>query len=123
MSDTTDSGFDFDTWARLAREDPEEFEQRRQAAIQTVIDARPDLRPRLEGLQFRLDAERRLARTPLKSCLRMSQMMWDSFYSLKGQLDEFTASVRGEQSLTPAPQASAEIIPLHRSDQTNSNNK
>jgi hypothetical protein len=117
MSEPSDSGFDFAAWARLAKEDPEEFERRRQQEIRKLIDARPDLRHRLEGLQFRIDAERMLARTPLKACLRMSTMMWDSFYDLKDQLDALAAGVRGTAPLTSTTTNSrpADVIPLRKS--------
>lgn len=127
MSEPSDAGFDFETWAKLAKEDPEAFERRRQEEIRKVIDARPDLRPRLEGLQFRLDAERKLARTPLKACLRMSTLMWESFYDLKDQLDGLAAETRGRAPLVsvtssiPPTQRSADIIPLRKPAKNNDN--
>jgi hypothetical protein len=113
MSEPSDAGFDFEAWATLARENPEEFERRREQEIRKVIDARPDLRHRLEGLQFRIDAERKLARTPLKACLRISALMWDSFYALKYELDGLAAGVRGTEPAPPVcmPRR-AEVIPL-----------
>lgn len=121
MSEATDSTFDFESWAALARDNPEEFERRRQAEIRKVIDARPDLKPRLEGLQFRIDAERTLARTPLKACLRISTMMWNSFYDLKDELEDLahTTSQTGPTPVptgpTPAaPVKVAEVIPLRK---------
>lgn len=116
MREPIDAGFDFEAWAKLAKEDPEEFERRRLEEIRKLIDARPDLRHRLEGLQFRIDAERKLARTPLKACLRMSTLMWESFYDLKGQLDGLAAGVRGTATLTPATPAGrpADVIPLRK---------
>jgi hypothetical protein len=99
MSAFQPSEFDFEEWARLARADPQAFEERRREEIRRVIDARPDLRPRLEGLQFRLDGERQLARTPLRACLRMSSLMWDSFHTLKDRLDEL-AGVGSRRALT-----------------------
>ncbi len=116
MREPIEAGFDFEAWAKLAKEDPEEFERRRLEEIRKLIDSRPDLRHRLEGLQFRIDAERKLARTPLKACLRMSTLMWESFYDLKDQLDGLAAGVRGTARLTPATPASrpAEVIPLRK---------
>jgi hypothetical protein len=122
MDETSEAGFDFETWSKLAREDPGEFERRRAQAIRTVIDARPELRQRLEGLQFRIDAERKLARTPLKACLRISTLMWNSFYDLKDGLDGLVSETRGE---APLPAISkpreAEVIPLRRSPPTDKN--
>jgi len=115
MNESSDAGFDFEAWAVLARENPEEFERRREQEIRKVIDARPDLRHRLEGLQFRIDAERKLARTPLKACLRISTLMWNSFYDLKDQLDGLASGVRGDESIPQDPVLRhAEVIPLRK---------
>jgi len=122
MSEPSDPAFDFEAWAKLARENPEEFERRRGQEIRKVIDARPDLRHRLEGLQFRIDAERKLARTPLKACLRISTLMWNRFYDLKDQLDGLAAGVRGFEPLSSASTPrQADIIPLRRPPYTDNN--
>lgn len=120
MSEPSGAEFDFEAWAKLARENPEEFERRREQEIRKVIDARPDLKHRLEGLQFRIDAERKLARTPLKACLRVSTLMWNSFYDLKEQLDGLATEACGTAPLpsTAAPKH-ADIIPLRRSSEAN----
>ena len=121
MSEPSDAGFDFEAWATLARENPEEFERLREQEIRKVIDARPDLRHRLEGLQFRIDAERKLARTPLKACLRISTLMWDSFYDLKDQLDGLAAGVRSSEPIPPVSTGrQAEVIPLRRPSSSDS---
>jgi hypothetical protein len=77
--------FDFDEWARLARTDPFAFEARRLAIIESYLRQfpPPDQR-RLRGLQFRIDMERRRARTPMAACLRLSAMMWDSLLGTHG---------------------------------------
>ena len=124
MSETSDLAFDFEAWATLAREQPEEFERRREQEIRKVIDARPDLQHRLEGLQFRIDAERKLARTPLKACLRISTLMWNSFYDLKDQLDGLAAGAGDTESPAPVPtHRQAEIIPLRWPANTGDNNR
>jgi len=84
--------FDFDEWARLARTDPSAFEARRLALIEDYLGQfpPPDQR-RLRGLQFRIDMERRRARTPMAACIRLSAMMWDSLlgaHGLKTALDQ-----------------------------------
>lgn len=71
--------FDFDEWASLAKANPHAFEERRQALIDNFLGQFPDPeRRRLRGLQFRIDMERRRARTPMAACIRLSSMMWDS---------------------------------------------
>ena len=67
----------FDHWSELARTDPEGFEARRREAIEEAIQqADVRNRDRLRRLQWRIDQERRLARTPLAACMRLSAMMW-----------------------------------------------
>jgi hypothetical protein len=71
-------GFDFAGWARLAREDPQAFERERARLIGQLIEAAPaEQRPRLEALQWRVEQVRRLSRTPLAACLKLSSMMWE----------------------------------------------
>jgi len=68
---------DFDAWSEMAKNDPESFESMRLAAIEAVIENAPEAnRERLRRLQWRIDQERRLARTPMGACLRISRMMW-----------------------------------------------
>jgi hypothetical protein len=92
------SDFDFDAWALLARDDPEEFERRRRAAIDALIASSPESQRRLAGIQFRIDMERRLAHTPLKACLRLSEMMWDTFLELQPALAEMYSHAAGAAS-------------------------
>jgi len=68
---------DFDRWMRLAEEDLESFEATRVAAIEELIESfSPANRDRMRRLQWRIDQERRLAKSPMGSCLRLSKMMW-----------------------------------------------
>lgn len=77
--------FDFDEWKDLASIDPDAFERRRQAVIDEFLSSVPESRQRrLRGLQFRIDMERRRARTPMGACIRISQMMWDSLVGPQG---------------------------------------
>jgi len=77
--------FDFDEWAALARTDPQAFEARRVALIEDYLGQFPNPeQQRLRGLQFRIDMERRRARTPMAGCLRLSAMMWDSLLGDQG---------------------------------------
>lgn len=80
-----DFAFDFDEWAALARTDPQAFEARRLALIEDYLRQFPSPeQQRLRGLQFRIDMERRRARTPMAGCLRLSAMMWDSLLGNRG---------------------------------------
>jgi len=73
--------FSFEEWEQLAREDLNTFEIRRKVILkQAIAQASPELHQKLEGLQFRIDMERRKARTPMASCLRINCMMMDHIY-------------------------------------------
>ena len=77
--------FNFDEWANLATRDPGEFEQRRQNCIEQFIGRYPASRQkRLRGLQFRIDMERKRARTPMGACVKLSSMMWDTVMGDEG---------------------------------------
>ncbi len=79
--------FEFDEWLGIARRDPDAFEKMRRSAIDSVISqAPPANQQRLRCLQWRIDQERRRARTPLAACIRISQMMWESVTGQGGLL-------------------------------------
>ena len=102
--------FNFDAWAKLAKDDPAEFERRRELTLRAAIDAAPPVfRQRLEGLQFRLNMERERSATPLASCVRINTLMWAGFYRLRKQL--LAASGPAPRPETD-PKHSAEVIPL-----------
>ena len=102
--------FDFDAWAKLAKDDPAEFERRRELALRAAIDAAPpDFRQRLEGLQIRLNSERQRSPTPLASCAAMNSLLWAGFYRLRKEL---TAAASGTPPPRPAAQQTAKVIPL-----------
>ncbi|MDD5240792.1 MAG: DUF3135 domain-containing protein [Sulfuricella sp.] len=95
-------GFDFNELADLARTDPDGFTRRRLALIQGAIANAPEKNHvRLERLQFRIDAKRRLARTPMKACLQISSMMWDSFSDLRETLSPFSEQYEFQDSRKP----------------------
>jgi hypothetical protein len=75
------SEFDFDQWAELAECDPQGFEEQRTEVLRAAIEAAPpEMRRRLEGLQFQVDMERRRAKTPMAACIRLSTLMMDMLY-------------------------------------------
>ena len=82
------SDIDFDRWARIAKEDPEQFESMRKQMIDEQIAKAPQhLRQRLEGLQWRIDQIRRQAENPMAACLIIYQEMWDSVLGKRGLLN------------------------------------
>lgn len=87
MYDTSLRSFDFDEWMRLAQQQPEEFNKRREAVIEAAIAKAPGhLEPRLRGLQWKIDRIRDTSANPLAACVRISRMMWDSIYAENGLL-------------------------------------
>jgi hypothetical protein len=104
--------FDVDEWQRLAREDPAEFERRRQATVEALIThAPPEHRKRLRALQSRIDLERRRAKTPLGAAVRLNSMMWERFGQLRGALQ---ALAEGEP--VPERENTAQILPFPKPD-------
>jgi Protein of unknown function (DUF3135) len=105
--------FDVDEWQRLAREDPLEFERRRQASIESLIGQAPlELRDRLRALQCRIDLERRRAKTPLEATVRLQSMMWERF----GQLRETLQALTGQAPAAPLRRTGARILPFTKRD-------
>jgi hypothetical protein len=80
---------DFDVLATMAQTDPAGLEALRQRLCEELIaSAPPHMQRRLRGLQFQIDAQRRLAKTPLQACLKISEMMHDSFAELRAALNQ-----------------------------------
>lgn len=76
--------------SRLARDDPEAFEAVRQQLIGDLIHRAPEkIQRRLEGLQFRVDHIRRRSRNSLGATVKIYQMMWHSFMTLRHELMTF----------------------------------
>ncbi|MBI1396872.1 MAG: DUF3135 domain-containing protein [Betaproteobacteria bacterium] len=111
--------FDWETWSTLARDDPEEFERRRIAAIEDFISRAPsENQQRLRGLQFRIDMERERSSSPLGACIRMNRMMWESFSDLRNALEGLTAELEGaprEPVLSRQDMPKAQVLPFRGS--------
>ena len=100
--------FNFEEWLELAQRDPEGFEQRRRAVIESYLNNLPlDKQRRLRGLQFRIDMERQRAHTAMGACIKLSSMMWDALAGPKG----LAASI---QMLTTARPRTGNPEPLHK---------
>jgi len=123
MADSDKVEFDFDSWSKLAADDPASFEAMRQAAIEECIaKATPEQQVRLRSLQWRIEQERRQAKTPLAACMRISRMMWERLAGSGGLLEHLQAIQNGWNgrdldSLQPAVSESrAKIVPFSRQD-------
>ncbi len=85
----------FEVLVDMARNDPEGLETLRRSLTNAVIAtaSSEQSRRRLQGIQFRVDLERRRAATPLAATIRISEMMCRSLAELHASL------------LTPAEEA------------------
>ncbi len=117
MNTTDIAGKDFADWVELAENDPAAFEKLRLAAIESYIESVPhEHQQRLRRLQWRIDQERRLARTPMAACLRLSRMMWDSLLGqggLRERLEGLGGLLQGAQT---QERPRAVVLPLARGD-------
>ena len=111
----------FDEWAEMASQDPATFEKMRIAAIEQYIGSMPaEQQERLRRVQWRVDQERRLARTPMQACIRISRMMWESV-SGRGGLRDHLLQLQGMLEGAPsgaeasgAPAQGARIVRFGR---------
>ena len=80
--------FDFDAWMALYKKDPESFEKQKKDLVQEVINQAPEkMQRRLNGLQWQIDTEVKLAKNSLDGCIKVYQMMMDSVYEPGGLLE------------------------------------
>ncbi len=108
------SRLDFDEWMNLAKNDPEEFEAKRLRKIETFFNAVPaERQQRLKGLQWQVDQARKLAHSPMASCIAISTMMLDSVGRLSEHQYELVNITlkQGSQKNKPKP-VSATILPM-----------
>ena len=106
---------DFDTLMDMAENRPEELEKLRREFTENLLKSAPERsRRRLRGLQFKVDMELRRAKNPTDRCIRVSQLMHESFSRLN-------IALNGAKNFTPAnyqndasfsEPVSAQIIPL-----------
>ncbi len=104
----------FDALLGMALNDPERLEQLRVDLTNQVIDSAPDrIKHRLHGLQFEIDARRRSASTPLSACMKISEMMHESFGSLRIVLNNIASEDSPLADFEkPKLTASAQILPF-----------
>jgi hypothetical protein len=95
---------EFDQLLELAQADPAGLEQLRVELCERVIKRAPEpCRRKLRGLQFRIDMQRRKARSHMAACITISGMMHDAFDQLRESLHE----AAGLKINAPKVQASA----------------
>jgi hypothetical protein len=105
----------FEEWAELAENNPEEFEARRLRKIEVFFNGvPPERQQRLKGLQWQVDQARKLAHSPLASCIAISSMMLDSVGRLSEHQNELVSVVLGKKSqfARKAEPVSATVLPM-----------
>lgn len=115
---------DFDDWSSLARRDPEGFETRRRALLDSFIRAQPiERRHRLHCLQWRVDRIREGASTPLLACQRLSQLMWNAFAGPVGLMQALAGALPQARGAPQRAQRSAKILSFRRPGQAHPRNR
>lgn len=115
--DTPHNEFDFDTWAKLAENDPDAFEQARRAMLSSVIESAPEhSRRRLAGLQWQIDQVRERETTPMGSCIKIADMMWQNVLGNDGLLENLETLTGAREPKSPAAKPPAAVLPFLRPD-------
>lgn len=106
----------FDKLRELAQNDPTELERLRIELCEQIIhDAPEQYRRRLRGLQFKIDMERRKAKSPMAACITISGMMHDSFDKLRVALNEAAGTTSTtEPAVSNSDTAPAKVIPFRK---------
>lgn len=74
---------DFEAWSKLAKRDPETFENLRTRMLDACIArASEERQQRLRCLQWRINQVRNSASNPMAACISISDMMWETFTDL-----------------------------------------
>lgn len=86
------SNLDFGYLSKLYITDPDKFEEIRVKEIEKVIQgASGQEQKRLRGLQFQIDAKRKIHNdSPIGTCIEISKMMHESFENLRFHLNQAT---------------------------------
>lgn len=108
---------DFDTLLFMAKNDPKGLEALRKTLLKQLIESAPEeTKKRLHGLQFQIDARRQLSSNPMISCIKISEMMHDSFSSLRFLLNELTEQTNTHKLVVHGyqqnRQSTAQILPF-----------
>jgi hypothetical protein len=99
----------FDEMMHLAETNPAQLEALRQQVCEQVIESvNPRIKGRLQGLQFKINSELQLSKSPLAGCLKLSSMMNESLCELHDALTNPEEFVRKRE------QQKAAVIPLFK---------
>ena len=118
----TTENFDFDTWMQLAKRDPAAFEAQRQAFLHKFIGDMPEkTQQRMVCLQWRVDRERELSKTPMEAAGRIYDMMWDSVSQVHDELQGLVSALDPNAELArPVPRNEKAVVLPFKPTGTNS---
>jgi hypothetical protein len=106
---------DFDELLILAKQDPKRLDALKRDVTEAWIEQAPvEHQRRLRGIQFQIDMEVRRAKNPMDACIRVSNMMHESFAELRDLLNEMTQKgprYRAEDESTPTLRT-AQVLPF-----------
>jgi hypothetical protein len=87
-----------DVLSQLARNDPAAYEAWRCEVIEDFINNAPEkIKPRLRGLQWRVECVRQQSKTALGSAVRLNDLMWKSFLSLNDHWQDLAKLAPGDK--------------------------
>ena len=107
----------FDKLRELAQNNPEELERLRIELVEQLIHEAPEpYRRKLRGLQFRIDMERRKAKSPMAACITISGMMHDSFDKLRMALNEAAGNAPVDEPAVAngTSNSAAKVLPFRK---------
>jgi len=108
----------FELLQQLAENNPDEFEVKRDELINEFLATLPKKYQRgMQGLQWRINKIREIAKTPLSACIEISKMMFTSVEQLHSQAYSMQLRLNGETAL-PHTVKSATILDFKTTDKT-----
>jgi len=104
---------DFDYLVALAEENPEKLEALRHRYNRHLIDAAPEsLKRRLEGLLFKINMEKRRSKNTTQCCIKISELMMDSFVDMQTAIGNLRLSREAEMSVPSAEPGNVISFPV-----------
>ncbi len=111
--------FDFNEWSKLYQEDPQLFENKREEFFKDIISSAPkEYQNRLNGIMFQVKVTRDKAKTPIQSCIAISNMMQNTVSDLRYFLNDLDYTLNGDpdqsESLAESKSETASILNFGR---------
>jgi len=104
---------DFDYLVSLAEKHPDKLEALRHRYNRHLIDAAPDyLKRRLEGLLFKVDMEKRRSKNTTQCCIKLSELMMDSFVDMQTAIKHLRLSRASEMAVPSADLDNIILFPV-----------